>query len=154
MANSQAIAVQQYRTPPSAEFAGKVVVHEGEYDVTVAGAELGADGDTIDLCVLPAGHVPVDFLLAADDLDGATALVLDVGLRNADGAGTDDPDAFIDGSTVGQAGGIARAGVVAFADIAPADVDRFVYVTAVTAAGTDAAGKLRGKLLYTTPGYR
>lgn len=62
-----------------------------------------AAADVIELVKVPKGAVILDVVLGVDDLDsGATpAITLTVG----DG---DDTDRYIESSTVGQAGGVAR----------------------------------------------
>lgn len=119
-----------------------------EFDLTAALVL----NDTIDMVKLPAGHVPVDLILDTDDLDtgGAPAIVLHVGLRKADGT-TDDPDAFIASSTVGQAGGMARLSAVAGLRIAAADEDRNVYITVATAPATGATTGKIGVTLLSRP---
>lgn len=84
-----------------------------------------AANDIIELCELPAGHVPVDVEIAADDIDsnGAPAVTLNVGILNA---GKTDFATDVNGdggnisgqwlasnSTVAQAGGVARRGTAA-----------------------------------------
>jgi hypothetical protein len=61
--------------------------------------------DVIQMVKIPAGATVLDLTIACDDLDsnGTPTIVLDVG----DG---DDTDRFIDGSTIGQAGGSAKLG--------------------------------------------
>lgn len=73
----------------------KVVV--AEYEITAALAL----NDVIQMVKVPAGAIVSNVVLATDDLDtdASPAIVLDVG----DGG---DTDRYIDGSTVGQAGGI------------------------------------------------
>ena len=106
--------------------------------------------DTIDFAKIPAGHVPVDVILDSDDVDtgGAPAAVFQVGLRAANGT-TDDPDAFIKDSTVGQAGGVARANVATAFRIGSHTADRNVYLTVSTAPATSAtSGKIGVTVLY------
>lgn len=59
--------------------------------------------DVIQMVKVPKGATVVELILAVDDLDSGTDLVLDVG----DGS---DDDRYILGSTIGQAGGLARLG--------------------------------------------
>ena len=59
--------------------------------------------DVIQMIPVAAGERVVDLQLIVEDIDSATTLVLDVG----DG---DDTDRYIDGATIGQAGGFARLG--------------------------------------------
>lgn len=61
--------------------------------------------DVIQMLKIPAGAVIQEVILSCTDLDTASspAIVLEVG----DG---DDPNRFIDASTIGQAGGLDRLG--------------------------------------------
>lgn len=59
--------------------------------------------DVIQMVKIPAGATVTHVALATDDLDTGTTIVLDVG----DG---DNDDAYILGSTIGQAGGYAEWG--------------------------------------------
>lgn len=130
---------------PSADQNGVIAVR-AEYSLLAA----LVINDTIDFAKIPAGHVPVDVILDSDDLDtgGAPAVVLQVGLRTADGT-TDDPDAFIKDSTVGQAGGVARANVATAFRIGSHTADRNVYLTVSTAPATGAtSGKIGVTVLY------
>lgn len=131
------------RPPVTGGQAGVVVCNEGEYSLP----DSLAQGDIIKLTHLPAGHKPVDSILEADDLDDATALVLSVGIVNDDGDDLVASTNLIDSSTVGQAGGVARADTVAGLQLAASTSDRVIGAKVVTAAGTPAAGKLRLKLL-------
>lgn len=130
---------------PSADQNGVIAVR-AEYSLLTALAL----NDTIDFAKIPAGHIPVDVILDSDDVDtgGAPAAVFQVGLRAADGT-TDDPDAFIKDSTVGQAGGVARANVVTAFRIGSHTADRNVYLTVSTAPATGAtSGKIGVTVLY------
>lgn len=90
--------------------------------------------DVIEMIKVPAGARVIDCILVAGDLDtGATpAIVLEVG----DG---DDRDRWIDGSTVGQAGGVARNNVATGVDHTYA-TDDTVDVFVLTAPQTGATG--------------
>lgn len=122
----------------------------GNYTV---GAALAAD-HVVEMVILPAGYVPVDFVYATEDLDsdGTPAITLDAGLisgtaGSADNARTCGNEAFA-ASTVGQAGGIARPTKAAFALIAPTDADRGFGVKVGTAADVLVAGaKMRLTLI-------
>lgn len=87
--------------PPRDDTGVGVVSKTGHY--TVAAALVV--NDVIQMITVPANATILEIILAATDLDtdGTPAITLDVG----DG---DDPDRFIDGSTVGQAGGVDRLG--------------------------------------------
>lgn len=78
------------------------------YELTAA---LAAN-DVIEMVRVPRGAVVTGVVLSTDDLDtnGTPTIVLDVG----DGS---DTDRFIDGATVGQAGGTTDASNLAIAGI-------------------------------------
>lgn len=80
---------------------GVVYVREAVYTLTAALAL----NDVIQMIPVAEGERVVDLQLVSEDLDtnGTPTIVLDVG----DG---DDTDRYIDGSTIGQAGGHARLG--------------------------------------------
>ena len=109
--------------------------------------------DVIEMVILPAGYVPVDAILATDELDSGTpAITLDMGLISGDAGKADDArtcgsEAFA-ASTVGQAGGIARPTKKDFSHIAPTSADRGYGLKVAAAAGTLVAGaKIRLTLL-------
>lgn len=112
---------------------GQGTVNHGIFTVDTALAA----ADTVALCKLPAGHVPVDFILDTDDLDtdGVPTITMKAGI-----IGGADDGALIATSTVGQAGGLARLDVVAGRRLAPADVDRLIGLTVVAGAATGAVG--------------
>ena len=86
--------------------AGKVLVSDGTYEITVA---QNVDETVVALCSLPAGCIPLDFTLITDDLDtaGGPAIVVDGGGISATEDSVDQ--IMISGSAVAQAGGVARA---------------------------------------------
>lgn len=101
-----------------------------------------AAADVIQMIPVAKGTTVLQVWLTAEDLDtnGTPTISLDVG----DGG---DADRFIDGSTVGQAGGIATIG----SGVAAAAIDGFPYtytaddtidVTVAAAAATKAAGNI------------
>lgn len=108
-----------------------------------------AAGDIIEMVKVPKGAVVLEVWLTSEDLDTSTApaIELDVG----DGG---DVDRFIDGATIGQAGGIVRLGSgVAAAAMDGAfgfayTVDDTIDVKVVAAAGTKAAGTITLGVLY------
>ncbi len=121
----------------------EVAQNSGEFSLSAALAL----NDTVDLCKLPARNVPVDFVLNADDLDGGSGIVLKVGIYDADGD-TDDDDALIASTTVGQTGGIARMDAVAGRKLVPVDYDRIIRVTVSTGPTSGASsGVIGGTLL-------
>lgn len=136
-------AITRNKPAPTADSNTTITVRE-EYDILAA----LVINDTIDFVKIPVGYVPVDVTLDSDDLDTGTAVVLSVGLRKADGT-TDAPACFIVGSTVGQAGGVARAAVKEGFRLAAATVERNVYVTVTTAPTTSAtSGKIGVTVSY------
>ena len=99
-----------------------------EYELSAALAL----NDVIQMVKVPAGATVVDLILSADDLDsdGSPAIVLDVG----DGASA---DRYIDGSDIGQAGGVARlseAGGHLYEYAADDTIDVLVQVAPATGA--------------------
>ena len=126
--------------PATASVAGDVKAVRGEITVDTALAL----NDVVNVCKLPAQHVPVDFIADSDDHDsgGSPAIVLKVGI------GSDD-DALISSTNIAQAGGVARMDAVAGLRMAPSDTDRYVFFTVSTGPATGATGgKLGGTLLY------
>lgn len=89
-------ASNQVFTPPGGGILG---VREATYEISAALVV----NDVIQMVPIFAGEEVVDLQLIVDDLDSATAIVLDVG----DG---DNPDRYIDGTTIGQTGGFAAMG--------------------------------------------
>lgn len=137
-------AITRNKPAPTADSNTTITVRE-EYDILAA----LVINDTIDLVKIPVGYVPVDVILDTDDLDtGAAAVILSVGLRKANGI-TDAPACFIVDSTVGQAGGVARAAVKEGFRLAAATVERNVYVTVTTGPTTSAtSGKIGVTVSY------
>lgn len=101
---------------------GVVFVREAVYTLTAALAL----NDVIQMIPVAAGERVVDLQLISEDLDtnGTPAIVLDVG----DG---DDTDRYIDGSTIGQTGGMARLGQGVATDAAAIAINR-LYAAADT----------------------
>lgn len=87
--------------------------------------------DVIQSPLIQSGSVVVDVMVVVSDLDtgGSPAITLDVGYG-------DDPDYFIAASTVGQAGGVARASAVTAQPLVLATNDTIdVLVKAAPATG-------------------
>lgn len=136
------------------------ITASGAHDLVAVRADfalteaLEAD-DIIEMLELPPGYVPVDVILDTDDLDtGTPGITLDVGIL--DGAVGDTKVAnrtngaeFLAASTVGQAGGIARAAVKGFTRLAPSDSRRSIGVTVKAGPGTGATtGTVSLTVLY------
>lgn len=111
-------------------FSGNAKVVVSEYEITAALAL----NDVIQMVKVPVGAIVSNVVLATDDLDsgGSPAIVLDVG----DGGNT---DRYIDGATVGQAGGITDSSNLAIDGIgytytAEDTIDILVQVAPATGA--------------------
>ena len=84
---------QSFKPFPS----GQMGVRYAKFEATTALAL----NDVIQMVDVFAGETVHDIVLKVDDLDSGTALVLDIG----DGG---DPDRIVDGSTIGQTGGVDK----------------------------------------------
>jgi hypothetical protein len=150
MAAYTAPAAAQNRPASTVTGAGQVDINHGVFSLS---ANLAAS-DTIRLCRLPAGHVPVDFILDSDDVDsgGSPTIAFNVGIEDTIGA-TTNLTAFLAATNVGQAGGLARITTAASRRIAPVDYDRYVTLTVSTGPATGVAtGKITGTLFSRVKG--
>ena len=115
--------------------------------------------DLIGLGVLPEYCLPVGLDMYLDDLDGATALVWDVGIYNTDEDDLVSGSLLIDGATVGQSAGVQGvndyegihepATWLAETDAPGIAAEKTVVMKIMTAAATPAAGDIYGVLYYT-----
>lgn len=130
--------------------AGDVVVNRYELDFTKAplkGVTL-ADGDIIDMGIIPAMSEIVDIVIDSDDLDsnGTPTIVFDAGVMTGnpgDTSGRTCGAEFFSASTLAQAGGVARTSLKTAFRVARANTDKSVGVKFTTAAATQpATGKL------------
>lgn len=130
MSEYKADAAEDRRPSVTVTGAGQSTINQGKYTTTAA---LVA-ADTIALCKLPAGHVPVDLIVDTDDLDtnGTPTLTMKAGLIG----GVD----MIATSTLGQSAGMARMDDSAGRRIAPTDADRLIGLTVVANAATGVVG--------------
>lgn len=126
---TKAANVEVRRPPVFPDEAGKVLCSDGTIEVTAAQIALDA---LVGLAVLPARCVPIDFILVEDDLDTGTALVQAVGVLNSTEDGLVASTDFLTGSTIGRAGGSARAATFPDALITPSDSDRVIAVKTTT----------------------
>lgn len=135
---------------PFPAFAGHVVAMRFDHAFAVAPAL----NDILELACLPAGARVVDMILDGDDLDSGTAIVVDVGIMSGnwgDESGSRTVGAeFFSGSTLLQAGGVARPTLKTAFRTTPAANDRSIGVKIATAAGTFVAGSIGLTLLYAT----
>jgi hypothetical protein len=115
-----------------------------------------AAGDIIDLGPLPANVAPLDVMLVTDDLDtnGTPTITLSVGLLNAGktdlNGGTNET--WITASTVGQAGGIARATTAAVYLLGASTSERRLGIKVVAAAATGTGAGEKIAVLVTAQG--
>lgn len=149
MALFQATQVAGGNAVPTSTNGVEAVVTFGDFTVP---AGLTAN-DVIEFGALAAGHVPVDIIVAAEDLDSGTpAITLDAGLitgtyRDTVNARTCGSE-FFAASTVGQAGGIARMDKATGALIAKSNDDRgFGCKVGVAAATLVVGAKIRFTLI-------
>lgn len=114
----------------------KVVV--AEYEITAALAL----NDVVQMVKVPAGAIVSNVVLSTDDLDtnGTPAIVLDVG----DGG---DTDRYIDGSTVGQAGGTTDSSSLAIGGLGYTYTDEDTVDVLVQAAPATGASSGTIKLI-------
>lgn len=144
------------RPMPTAD-GDEVIACRMEYNNAVAYAL----NDVVEMGLLPAGHLPVDMILDADDLDsnGAPAILLSVGILNAgktaiDTAASSGGAAWITNSNVAQAGGIARPTAAAITRVAVDNTNsRSVGVLVATGPATGTAGKIGMTMLYRSSQY-
>lgn len=118
-----------------------------------------ANGNVLQMMILPAGCVPVGYILQSTDLDtGSPTITFDLGILNDAGTGistaaADGGDEWLDGSTLPQAGGIAlhTASATTFGvlkDVQASDEDRIVAVLIASAVATPAIGTVGLELTY------
>lgn len=153
MALRQATQVVNKLPVPSADSATEVIAVIGDY-VVPSGLALN---DVVEMCPLPAGYVPVDYLLDVEDTDsnGSPAMALDVGILsgsygvadNARTCGSEGAAAI----TTAQAGGIARPTKIGFSRIAPTTGDRGFGIKVQAAAATLTAGAKWRLTLFVRP---
>lgn len=129
------------------------------------GAALEAD-DVIEMFPVPPGYVVHDIMLGSTDLDtnGVPTITLSLGILDGDvgdstlanrvDSGGDIDDVFLTASTVGQAGGTARANLYAGMVVEPQEKPYSVGVQVITAPAT---GAVTGKVVVNAtlrPAYR
>lgn len=102
--------------------------------------------DVIQMVKVPAGATVLDVLLVAGDLDtgGSPALTLHVGYGG-------DPDYWVVSSTVGQAGGLARASAATAVPLTFTAEDTIDVLVAVAPATGATTGTIYLTVYYTMP---
>ena len=128
---TKASKVDKYDPVVSPAAAGELMISDGHLEVT---AEQLAVNNLLGLCVLPAGCIPVDFTLIEDQLDSATSLVQDVGVLATSEAALTASTNLLTGTTIGRAGGYARATALPDALLTPSESDRIIAVQTTTGA--------------------
>lgn len=148
---AEAEAAIRQNPPTTVSQAGQTasVTHVIDIDTS---ADFSAANDKLLLGVLPAGHVLVDAVLFCEDLDTGAGLVIDVGKDTANGK-----DDIIDGSTIGQGGGVARlSSALALLDEGEWVVDREndteIFAFAQVPPAGDQDGKIGLTLTYAPAG--
>lgn len=141
------------KSTPYPHNAGQVCVLRATFSVPANIAE----GDIIEMLVLPNGCVPFDAILDSDDLDtGTPAIVWDAGIMSGTVGDADSVrtcgDELFDGVTVSQAGGLVRPTLAKAQRITASGVDRSIGLKLVTDAATAAAGTVGLTVFYGTPG--
>lgn len=135
---------------PYPKCAGEVVAYRFSYTVPTTIAE----GDIIELAVLPAFCRPVDAIFDSADLDsGSPAIVWDIGVMSGavgDGGSRTCGDELFDGITTSQAGGVVRPTLQKAFQISPTSDHRSIGAKLVTDAATAAAGEIGLTLYYAT----
>lgn len=110
--------------------------------------------DIIEMGVLPAGHVPVDVIYSATDLDtnGTPTHAVSFGVLNAakddiSTAAADGGAAWETGLQVGRAGTMVRQSTAVLDAVAASTAARALGFKVTTASATKAAGKIRAKVI-------
>lgn len=157
LAYSSDQVINRFQAPPaSPHSAGEVYVADFEVELD----DQVAQNDLAGLVALPPDCIPVDICMVVPDLDsgGTPAIVFDVGILNAAKTDLVPSSLLIDGSTAGQAGGVARmddyecayepATWLAESTSPEKHEEKIVAMKVMTAAATAAAGTIRGHVLY------
>lgn len=117
---------------------GNTITVESKVTLTAAANQM-ATNDIIVALPVPANHVPVDCMLLSDDIDSGASLTMTVAELNQDFTDIVANTNLITASTIGQAGGVARASVVDGLRLAPVQRTRWFGVkVAAGVAGLNA----------------
>lgn len=120
-----------------------------EAKLTTTAAHLFATNDILVAVPLPPNHVLVDCYIATGDIDTGASLALTVAQLTKDFTDIVANTNLITASTVGQAGGVARAAVAAGLQLAPLTTTRWFGIkVAAGAAGVNADAVLSLVLQY------
>jgi len=132
--------------------AGEVMVCDDvvELPITLAANDIAKVG------YLPAGCVPIDVIVVADELDAhaTDTLVMEVGLLNADEDDIITAASLVAAAQADTAPTVTRAAAVGMVGIAPDHTaDRILAIKITTAAATKAAGGVRVIMTYRASDY-
>lgn len=142
--------------PAPVPIASEVVTVREKLSLTAAQV---ANGNVLEMALLPAGCVPVGYKIRSADLDsGSPAITFDVGLVNAgetaiSAAAEDGNSKWVTNSTLAQAGGLlldtASAAAWAILGAVQAVSKNRIFGAVITAgAGTPAAGDFEVEFSY------
>lgn len=133
----------QYSTTTFAGAGKQLCVLDVTHEITTAELQLA---DKVRFGKVPKGAVYVGGYIAVDDLDsnGTPTLNLEVG-------DDDDADGLYDGTTVGQAAGVAAFNGAYITNKTTITADKTIYLNVTAAAATAAAGTVRIVLYYYVP---
>lgn len=138
----------QGKLPTPISQGSDVVCLPFEIDIPAAG-DGTAQNDIVEMGDLPAGHVPVDVVFSAGDLDSGTGTwAASFGVLNADKsdistAAADGGAAWATGVVVGAAATVSRLSAAAAHTVVPTEANRALGFKITTASNVKAAGKLR-----------
>jgi hypothetical protein len=110
--------------------------------------------DVIELGVLPADHVPIDWMLIGDDFDSATGVTIAIGIMAGTVGDTTrvytdvGVEALASGSTTLQAAAFLRNVSVTWGRVAPTSGDRSIGLTFAAAPTTNPSTTRRLDFIY------
>lgn len=105
--------------------------------------------DTAVMCLLPAGHVPIDAMAIFDDLDDGASLTVSLNvLDDTLAASVATTDFFTAESTAPRAGGVARANVKAGLVLAGSLLDRWIGLNIIAGTASQKAGDVTVVFTY------
>jgi hypothetical protein len=114
----------------------------------LAGTEAHGTSDTINLCILPTGAIPIPGLSFVDCADPGTTLAVDIGYAS-------NPDALADGITLSSGGHVLFTSGTMPADAltpaALASTDTTIYATVTNASTLTASADLVFHIAYKIP---
>jgi hypothetical protein len=157
MGLKQATQVVNRLPYPSANGAAQDVPVIGDFTVP-AGLALN---DVVEMCAIPPGYVPVDYILDCEDSDsnGTPLMSLDIGILSgtygdasaATGQARTCSNEGASADTIARTGGITRPAKVGWSRIAPTDTERGFGIKVAAAAATLTAGAKWRMTLFVRP---